>query len=299
MGRILLWIKAMRASFFSASLIPVMVGAALASRVTRLHWGTMVLSLLVVLGNHAGANMINDYYDALGSDAINQNVTPFSGGSHIIQQGLLPRNAFLHGTLLAYSIGLGIATGLTCYYGELLILVISLAGALLGLAYSVSCCYGMGRGWGELAVGIAFGPLAVMGSFLVQTGFLISEAFWAGVPVGFLIIGVLVLNQFPDREADGQVGKQNWIVRAGARRGVWIYLALISLAYLTIFIGVVVNLFPVKILFAYTTIPLAVWIVLETRRYYDKAPELVPALAGNIGLHLLTGLCMIVGLWWR
>jgi 1,4-dihydroxy-2-naphthoate octaprenyltransferase len=293
MGRVLLWIKAMRASFFSASLIPVLVGAALASRVTKLQWGTMALALLVVLGNHAGANLINDYCDALGSDPINQKITPFSGGSRVIQQGLLPRSAFLHGAVIAYAIGLGIALGLTCYHGNWLIFVIALAGALLGLAYSISYCNGMSRGWGELAVGVGFGPMAVLGSFLVR------EAFWAGVPVGFLIIGVLVLNQFPDREADHQVGKRGWIVRSGTCLGVWVYLTVISLAYLSVFVGVIAKIFPVKILFSYTTLPLAVWIILELRRYYDRVPELIPVLAGNIGLHLLTGLLIVAGLWWQ
>jgi 1,4-dihydroxy-2-naphthoate octaprenyltransferase len=299
MGRVVLWIKAMRASFFSASLIPVLVGAALANRTVKLQFGAMLLSLLVVIGNHAGANLINDYYDALGSDPINQKITPFSGGSRIIQQGLLSRSAFLRGAILSYGIGMGTALGLAVYYKNGLIFAIALAGVLLGLAYSVSSCYGMGRGWGELVLGLGFGPLAVMGSFLVQTGFLIREAFWAGVPVGFLIIGVLVLNQFPDHEADAKAGKRNWIVRSGTRRGVWVYLAIISLAYVTIFVGVITKLFPVKILLSYTTLPLAVWIVLEARRYYNQVPELVPALAGNVGLHLLAGLLIIVGFWWR
>ena len=43
---------------------------------------------------------------------------------------------------------------------------------MLGVAYSASWTYGMGRGWGELVVGVAFGPLAVLGSYLLQTGFL-------------------------------------------------------------------------------------------------------------------------------
>jgi 1,4-dihydroxy-2-naphthoate octaprenyltransferase len=298
MPRIVIWIKAMRASFFSASLIPVMVGAALASQMARLRVTPLLLSLLVVLGNHAGANLINDYYDAVGSDAINQNITPFSGGSRLIQLGLLSRAAFLRGALVAYGIGLGTGLGLAWYCRNILIFGIALAGTLLGLAYSVSFCNGMSRGWGELAVGVAFGPLAVIGSFLAQTGYLRTEAWWAGIPVGLLIMGVLILNQYPDREADAQVGKRGWIVRAGPRRGLWVYLIIISLAYFTIFIGVISRAFPVKILFSYVTIPLAVWIFLKTRSYYEQIPELTPALAGNIVLHLLTGILLSLGLWW-
>jgi 1,4-dihydroxy-2-naphthoate octaprenyltransferase len=299
MRRMIIWIKAMRASFFSASLIPVMVGTALASRTVKIHPGLFCLALLVVVANHAGANFINDYYDALGSDRINRQITPFSGGSRIIQQGLLPRAAFGRGTIVAYVIGLGTALGLALACRESLLFILALAGALLGIAYSIPFCNGMGRGWGELALGIAFGPLAVMGSFLAQTGILNREAFWAGIPVAFLIMGVLVLNQFPDREADRQAGKRGLIVRCGANRGVWVYLGIISLAYLALFVGVLRRIFPAKILYSYITLPLAIWIVLKLKRNYNQIPELIPVLVGNIGLHLLTGILICLGLWWR
>ena len=289
----------MRAAFFSASLIPVLVGGALASRLGRFQLVPMLLSLLIILSNHAGANLINDFYDATGSDAVNEQPTPFSGGSRVIQQGLMTRETVFRGALLAYSLGLGTAIGLTLFYHNPVIFSLAAAGALLGIFYSITSVNGMARGWGELAVGMAFGPLAVMGSFVLQTGFLIPEAFWAGVPVGFLIIGVLILNEFPDREADEKTGKRNLIVRIGYLKGVWLYLAVISLAYLTIFAGVINGIFPETILFSSATIPLAVWILLELRRYYNQVPQITPALAGNIGLHFLTGLFLCLGFWWR
>lgn len=299
MSKIFLWIKAMRAAFFSASLIPVLVGGALASRLGEFQLIPMCLALLVILGNHAGANLINDYYDAIGSDAVNDQPTPFSGGSRVIQQGLMTRATVFRGAVVAYSLGLGTAIGLTLFYRNPVVLILAISGALLGIFYSITSVKGMARGWGELAVGIAFGPLAVMGSFVLQTGYLIPEAVWAGVPVGFLIIGVLILNEFPDRMADARSGKRNLIVRIGYIRGVWLYLTVISLAYLTIFIGVISGIFPVTILFSSATIPLAVWVFLELHRYYDKVPQIVPAMAGNIGLHFLTGLFLCIGFWWR
>ncbi|HEY8463816.1 MAG TPA: prenyltransferase [Bacillota bacterium] len=299
MGKLRLWLKATRASFFGASLIPVLVGTALASRSAEFQLLPMALALLVILSNHAGANLINDYYDALGSDAINRKVTPFSGGSRVIQLGLLTRKAVLTGAVLAYGLGLGTGLGLTFFYQNPLILLLAAAGTLLGIFYSITSVNGMARGWGELTVGLAFGPLAVMGSFILQTGFVNLESFWAGIPVGFLIIGVLILNEFPDREADQKAGKRNLIVRVGYLRGVWVYLAIISLAYLAIFAGVISGIFPVTILFSTVTIPLAVWILLELRRYYDQVPQIIPALAGNIGLHFITGIFLCLGLWWQ
>lgn len=300
MKKIKLWLIAVRAPFFSAAIIPVLVGAALSSRIGDFHFIKLFLALLIVISCHAGANLINDYFDALGSDSINHSPTPFSGGSRLIQQGLLTRKAYYKGANITYGIALLTVVILTVIYQNLYILCLGVAGIIIGITYSASRTCGMGRGWGELAVGIGFGPLATAGSFLVQTNFLIPEAFLAGIPVGFLVMGILILNEFPDLEADQAVGKRNWIVRAGGGiRGVWIYLTVISLAYCTLVGGVFWGVFPAKILVSCFTIPLAVWVLLKTYQYHGKNPEIIPALAGNVGLHFVTGVLISVGLWWK
>jgi hypothetical protein len=38
---------------------------------------------------------------------------------------------------------------------------------------------------------------------------------------------------------------------------------------------------------------------LKVWRYRDQVPQIIPALAGNIGLHLVTGLVLCIGFWWR
>jgi 1,4-dihydroxy-2-naphthoate octaprenyltransferase len=113
-------------------------------------------------------------------------------------------------------------------------------------------------------------------------------------------MGVLVLNQIPDFQADRDSGKRNWTVRAGGeRRVVWIYLAIIAAAYLTVLTGILSGVFPVWVLFSYGTIPLAIWICLKSWRYQGPVSEIIPVLAGNIGLHSLTGILIGLGIWWR
>lgn len=294
------WLIAVRAPFFSASLIPVLVGGALSSRLENFHIIKLLLALLIVVSCHAGANLINDYFDAIGSDPLNQSPTPFSGGSRLIQQGILSRKAYYKGANIIYGVAFFTIMILTLIYQNLGIFLLGVAGITIGIIYSASKTFGMGRGWGELAIGIGFGPLATAGSFLLQTNFLLPEAFLAGIPVGFLIMGVLILNEFPDVEADRAANKRNWIVRAGGgTRGVWIYLAVISLTYFTLIAGVFGGIFPAKILVSCFTIPLAVWVLLKIHQYQGNNPEIIPVLAGNIGLHFITGILITVGLWWK
>jgi 1,4-dihydroxy-2-naphthoate polyprenyltransferase len=299
-NKIKLWFFAVRAPFFSAAIIPVLVGAALSNRLGSFHFVKLFFALLIVISCNAGANLINDYFDATGSDLINHSPTPFSGGSKLIQQGLLSRRAYYKGAFIIYSVALITVVILTVVYRNMGILILGLAGIIIGIIYSATQTFGMGRGWGELAVGMGFGPLATAGSFLLQTNYLSSQAFFAGIPVGFLVMGVLILNEFPDFEADQAVGKRNWMVRAGSGiKGVWIYLTVISLAYFTLASGVFLGVFPVKILVSWFTIPLAVWILLKVCQYHGNNKEIIPALAGNIGLQFITGLLITIGLWWK
>jgi 1,4-dihydroxy-2-naphthoate octaprenyltransferase len=300
MNNIKLWLAAIRAPFFTASLIPVLVGAALSNRYGKFHFINLLFGLLILISCQAGANLINDYFDAAGSDRINNSPTPFSGGSRLIQQGRLSRSSYYKGAIIFYCAALTMIAVLTIIYRHPGILLLGISGIVIGIVYSARKTCGMGRGWGELAVGMGFGPLATAGSFLLQTNYLQPEAFLAGIPVGFLVMGILILNEFPDLEADRAVGKRNWIVRAGGGvKGVWIYLVVISLAYFTLVAGVFGGFFPAGILVSWSTIPLAVWILLKIKQYHGNVPEIIPALAGNIGLHFITGILITIGLWWK
>jgi 1,4-dihydroxy-2-naphthoate octaprenyltransferase len=86
--KLLVYMRAARLPFLTGSFFPVAVAAALAY--LHAHTFNFLLFGLTALGVavlQCGANMINDYYDAFGSDPINRNVTPFSGGSRVIQNG--------------------------------------------------------------------------------------------------------------------------------------------------------------------------------------------------------------------
>jgi 1,4-dihydroxy-2-naphthoate octaprenyltransferase len=293
-----LWMKASRAPFFSASVIPVLVGATLAMREGSISFIGLCLALVVVISTHAGSNMINDYYDADGSDPLNQNFSPFNGGSRVVQNRELTKGTLRKGAMVAYGIGFLAVIAGTMWKANPYVLLIGIAGAFLGYTYSATYTFGMGRGWGEIAVGAAFGPLAVLGSYLLQTNHLAWKAFLAGVPVGFLIMGVLILNEFPDIEPDQAVGKRNWLVRFGrGNRGMWVYLGVIIFAYLTILACVLFQVFSPQFLISLIPLPLVIWIVLRIRSYQKNNTGLVPAMMGNIGLHLLTGLLLCVGIW--
>ena len=111
-----LWIKALRAPFFQAVIVPTVLGAAIAWYRTGIFYsGYFLLTILGVVFVNAGTNLANDYFDHKSrADDINKEYTPFSGGSRVIQEGLISQEkiylaaivsfcpAFLIGLYLSY-----------------------------------------------------------------------------------------------------------------------------------------------------------------------------------------------------
>ena len=81
--RLGLYLRAVRAPFFTATLAPVVLGGAVAAfNFGSLHWPLFWWSLLGGILVHAGINLANDYSDHVtGNDEANKLFSPFNGGS--------------------------------------------------------------------------------------------------------------------------------------------------------------------------------------------------------------------------
>jgi 1,4-dihydroxy-2-naphthoate octaprenyltransferase len=149
-----------------------------------------------------------------------------------------------------------------------------------------------GRGLGEFAVGLCFGPLSVCGAYFVQAQRFAASPLIASLPLGLLIANVLFLNQFPDLEADQDVGKTHWVVRLGREKAFRVFLLLSLFVYLLIGWGAAVGLLPTLSLLALLTLPLSLKVLALAKRHYLDSPRLRPAQALTTLNHLLTGLLL-------
>jgi 1,4-dihydroxy-2-naphthoate octaprenyltransferase len=223
---------AVRPAFLSVTFVGCLLGLATAalSGVT-LEPLKATVTLLFALLAHGGANVVNDYYDAKsGCDAANdERVFPFTGGSRVIQNGVLSlQEAGVFGyALLAVVIPAGL--WLTAVSGPGLI-GIGLAGLLTGWAYSAPPFKLQSRGLGEYGITAAW-LLIVVGSDFVQRHELSFTPVAAGLGFALLVANVLYINQFPDVKADTQAGKRTLVVRLGVQRARWGYALIALLCY--------------------------------------------------------------------
>ncbi len=290
---------AVRPGFLAASIVPVLLGtAAAAYRGVNINILLLLLSVLGIALVHGGINVLNDYYDEQnGTDRRNvQRIFPFTGGSRFIQNGVMRVDeTFLYGVLLLLAATL-LGFGLAWASGAGL-LWIGIAGFLLGWGYSAPPLQLNSRGFGEAAVALGFGVLTPLGAWFVQTGEMAVYPVLIGLPMALLVMNILVINQFPDREADAASGKHHWVVRLGVDKAPWIYLGAVGLTAVILLLSVAASLLPVWALLGLLPLGVAFKAGLFLRQHAHQPQALEPAIKMTIGSMVLYGVLLSLMLW--
>jgi 1,4-dihydroxy-2-naphthoate polyprenyltransferase len=216
---------ATRPAFFTAAVLPVLVGTAWAIATQHRFDGVLLaLALAAMVLAHGAANVYNDVGDdQIGADADNTNhIYPYTGGSRFIQSGLLSRRemAWLALGLAVGALAIGLVLALLRGPG---VILFGIAGLGLGLLYSLPGAQLSARGIGEGAVAIGFGALPVIGAAWLQTGRFDFGAALLCLPVSAWAAAILIINEVPDVDSDRRVGKRTLVVRWGALGAQWIY----------------------------------------------------------------------------
>lgn len=288
-------------TFFGPMRLPFVVltpaCAALGIAAAQWHSGNLsglyiLLALLGALAAHISVNALNEYFDfKSGLDFITRK-TPFSGGS-----GVLPANPGKAGVALGIGLAAMLITALVGAFflsaRGVALLPLGLLGLLLVATYTV---WVTRNPWlCLLAPGLGFGSLMVMGTFFVLAGNYSWTAFFASLLPFFLVNNLLLLNQFPDMEADRSVGRRNLPIVSGRQRAAWVYASFLLAAYLSLAAGVALGYLPGLTLLGLLTVPLAAKAALNAVQNPDDLQKLMPSLGLNVLVTILTPLLVAAG----
>ncbi len=289
--------RIIRAPFFTATVVSVLVGAAAAWYEGALHLGYLGVTMAAALAIHAGLNLSNDYYDHVaGPDTLNEEFNAFSGGSRSLQEGLLTPRQTLWLFIACYAVGGAIGVYLAWARGWPL-LVIWLAGMFLCLSHNGPPLRIYYLVWGgpELAIGLGFGPILVLASYYVQAQRLGLAALWASLAPGLFMAALLCANEFPDYTADRLVGKKTLPVVLGRTRAVGAYLALLLAGYGVTLLGIAAGVLPAPLGVILLTLPLAARAVGGMRSHHSDPLALAPTNATTYQVHFFSGLLLALG----
>jgi 1,4-dihydroxy-2-naphthoate octaprenyltransferase len=284
------WFAETRPQFLLLSVVLAFLGTCIAWYDGYFHLGYALLAFFGLLLCHISVNVLNDYFDYRSGIDLEVRRTPFSGGSGILPAALLkPRQVLWFGLvsfLLAVPIGV--------YF------VIARGWALLPLLLVAAVCIILYTpfltrvGWPEWAPGAGMGALPVLGAYFVQTTAYTLPAIIACIPSGILVHNLLLLNEFPDAEADRKAGRKTLPIVMGKEKAGIVYSALTLAVYLWIIGWVVAGKMPAFSLLALLTLPLAIKAIVGARKH-EEMSQLVPAMANNVLVVLLTQFLLGIG----
>lgn len=293
------WKQAVRPLSLTASLIPIMVGGAVAFAATgAFNFFLFFLTLLGGLMVQAGTNMINDWKDAERDSENAEGIRPFTGGSRMIQLGLISRGdmGFVGIALSCIALLIGIYLMAVSGWG---LVPLVLYGLLAGLFYTNESgkfsFINLAPGLAEFLIATTFGVMMTMGAFYVQTGYFSLQSLLISLPVAIFISNVLLINQFQDANSDVKGDKNTLVVRLGKQGAKNVLIANFVISYLVIALLPILNYAPQTLYVAFLSIPFAVQAVRYAQRNYDKTPgDLIPANAHTAITHLFTGLLLVL-----
>ncbi|MCK4675232.1 MAG: prenyltransferase [Gammaproteobacteria bacterium] len=249
----------------------------------------LVLALLGALLAHISVNTLNEYFDfKSGLDLITIK-TPFSGGS-----GALPKNPEMAGAILTIGTASLIITliigSFFIWKHGIEIIPLGIAGLLLIVTYT---------GWINkhpflclIAPGSGFGFLMVVGTQFVLQGEYTTLSWHTALIPFFLVNNLLLLNQYPDIQADASVGRNHFPIAYGINRSNIVYGIFALLTTVTIAGYVLLGYLPLLSLIALLPMPLAFFALTGAIKHGATIGDFPQYLKANVAVTILTPLLL-------
>lgn len=247
-----IWLKTSRPFSLTAAVSPILVGTAIAAYEHSFHLGVFLITLFSCLFLQIGTNFFNEYFDyRYGLDHEGS-----LGASTVIFRNEMTAGQVFGGGLVSFILAalLGVAL---IFLVSPAILLFGVAALAIGYFYSAKPFKFASRGLGDVMVYIAMGFMMTWGAYYVQIQYWSWSAFAASVPVGFIVVAILNMNNVRDYQDDLAVNKRTLPVRFGQRFGQRFHAFLLIGSYVAVTIFALTDLLPLLSLAVWLTFPLA------------------------------------------
>ena len=287
------WLLAARPKTLTGAMVPVMIGLALAWTDGKEYGDDVfntvaaMLCALFAMIMQIDANFINDFYDyAKGNDDAATRLGPLRACTQGWVKIDSMKKAIASTTILACLVGLPLV-----YYGGLEMILIGLLCVVFCFLYTTHLSY---IGLGDVLVLVFFGIVPVCITYYIQLHTCTWQVFIASLACGLVIDGLLVINNYRDRDNDREDGKKTLVVEIGEEAAEWLYL---SLGIVAVLAGVVFwingHVLAFILPFLYLLLHVLTWQKMKRINHGRQLNECLGETARNM---LVYGLCVAIGL---
>jgi 1,4-dihydroxy-2-naphthoate polyprenyltransferase len=283
------WYHATRPRVFTATYAPMGVAAAVAIQDGVFEILPFTLALIGVLFLQTAANLVNEYFDYVrGADKLKE-----AGQGMSIKRQELSSREVLIGAIFTVLAGSLIGLYLLAQSGPLL-WVLGIAGVLITITYTAGPFPLAYNGLGEIAVGIAMGPMIIVGAYYVMDTDIYPELILISVPIAFMVAAILHANNIRDMEADRAVNKNTLAIILGLRFARVEYAFLVGGTYVALLLLIIFGQVPPATLLAMVTIRQAYQLIHTFYTQTDtqslhRAQGLTAKLHGQFALTMVVG----------
>jgi len=297
MSKIQIWLAQTRANFLLLAVFLVLIGLAYAAKYSpgeAFNWWHAILIMAGTISAHISVNLFNELSDFhTGIDHMTRR-TPFSGGSGMLTAGnTRPGQVKMAAIMtLLFSAGIGVYFTLTAHFA---IALISILGALTIMFYTNYLSRYM---LGEFFAGLALGTMVVIGAYIAMNGapgtaltaLVPMEVCLISIPPGILTFLLLLLNEFPDVEADQKGGRKHLVIRFGKKTAAKIYAAGIFATFAIILALPIFQIASYWLFLALLPLPAAIKAAQTAIKHAENTEKLMPAMGLNVMVVLATDL---------
>jgi len=300
-----IWMAQIRAPFLILSVFLVLIGLALSIKYPLQIAGVFsyfhaILLVIGVVSAHISVNLFNEYSDYFTRIDFKTVRTPFSGGSGMIISGKnKPGSVLIVAVVtLLLALSIGIYFSLISHW---IILIFAFLGSISILFYTSFLARYM---LGELFSGLCLGSLVVLGTYIsmnaspaMQWNSMVpAEVGWLSIPAGILTSLLLLINEFPDAEADKAGGRNHLVIRLGKKGAAWVYAMGMLTSFAIILVLPLVGLSSYWIYLALFPMPLGIKASITAIKHGDITSKIIPALGTNVITVLATDFLLAIAI---
>lgn len=287
------WLLAARPKTLTGAMVPVMIGLALAWTDGKEYGDDVfntvaaILCALFAMIMQVDANFINDFYDyAKGNDDAETRLGPLRACTQGWVKIDSMKKAIATTTILAFLVGLPLV-----YYGGLEMILIGLLCVVFCFLYTTHLSY---IGLGDVLVLVFFGIVPVCITYYIQLHTMTWEVFLASIACGLVIDGLLMVNNYRDRENDERDRKRTLVVEIGEKSAERFYLCLgITAVLLGIIFWVNGHVLAFVLPVLYLLLHTFTWLKMKRINHGKELNVCLEETARNM---LVYGLCVSIGL---
>ncbi len=283
------WYWASRPFTLPASVVPVLVGSALAFQEGKANPGLFVLVLVASMLVQITTNLVDEYSDHARPEGKEKLLAPYK----VIARGELSAKAVKRGALVCFGLATAIGLYLIAVAGWPILAICAGSGVVAYLYAGGPKPLGT-LGLGQPLVFVFMGPVMVMGAYYVQARAFTLDGLLLSVPLACTVTAILAANDLRDLEEDRTGGKTTPVTLFGRKAGRWEWTMLVAAAFVIVAVLALTRTPTLLALVVLLSLPEAWKAYRLVWRGQDRA-SLAPALRETARLHGYLGVLLSLG----